>query len=106
VADKLRPGLTDGQIDEFSRPMRISLPAEARRWWGWHDGAFPFTPRRGPAELGPGRPFLPLKEAVRVSMEIRGIIEGILHGEPDPDWKHGFISLGADAWMSSSGGGS
>ena len=93
MARSLRPGLSDGQIDEIAKPMGISLPAEARRWWGWHDGAFPLAPGRGPAEVGPGRPFLPLKEAVRVSMEIRGIMGGIWNGTLDPDWKHGFISL-------------
>lgn len=35
IAGSLAPGLTAQQLDDAP----VTLPAELRRWWGWHDGA-------------------------------------------------------------------
>lgn len=32
------PGLGDEEIDALLLPLGIDLPAEARVWWGWHNG--------------------------------------------------------------------
>jgi hypothetical protein len=37
IADDLAPGLTETEIDSRI-PADLTLPAAARRWWGWHDG--------------------------------------------------------------------
>lgn len=38
IIDRLRPGLTDDQIDELTAPLGLRLPEEARTWWRWHNG--------------------------------------------------------------------
>jgi hypothetical protein len=38
IADALAPGLTDAEIDHLTA-AGLQLPAEARLWWGWHNGA-------------------------------------------------------------------
>lgn len=62
VANALRPGLSDDDIDRLTEPAGLTLPLEARRWWGWHDGADPQIPGIA-AELGPAKAFLSLAEA-------------------------------------------
>lgn len=37
IAGDLAPGLSEGEIDS-RLPEGLTLPAAARRWWGWHDG--------------------------------------------------------------------
>jgi hypothetical protein len=64
VADALRPGLTDDEMDALTAPLGIRLPAEARRWWGWHDGANAKPGYEAPL-LGPQRPLYPLARAVQ-----------------------------------------
>jgi cell wall assembly regulator SMI1 len=41
IAGRLRPGLTDAQLDLVQSRFDVELPVEARTWWGWHDGAEP-----------------------------------------------------------------
>lgn len=38
IVGVLAPGLSDERIDELMTPLGLSLPEEARRWWGWHNG--------------------------------------------------------------------
>jgi hypothetical protein len=38
IADSLRPGLSDAEMDALVSPLGLRLPHEARVWWGWHDG--------------------------------------------------------------------
>ncbi|WP_164842368.1 SMI1/KNR4 family protein [Actinoplanes solisilvae] len=50
VADHLRPGLDDSELDAVEASTGLVLPSEMRRWWGWHDG----VQRRVPGTaLGP-----------------------------------------------------
>src|SRR4029079_2240941 len=34
LSGHLQPGLTSQEMDELAEPLGISLPAEARAWWG------------------------------------------------------------------------
>jgi cell wall assembly regulator SMI1 len=88
VGRALRPGLSDQEMNALTAPLGIDLPAEARRWWGWHDGAEPQPP--GPAgELGPARAFLPLVQAVRHCQDLRDVADfGV-----DDEWKAGWLPL-------------
>jgi cell wall assembly regulator SMI1 len=38
ILQKLRPGLTDDAMDAATEEVGVSLSAEARVWWRWHDG--------------------------------------------------------------------
>lgn len=38
LVDLLQPGLTEAEMDDRTRPLGVTLPDEARLWWGWHDG--------------------------------------------------------------------
>lgn len=38
IANSLRPGLSDDEMDALVAPVGVRLPTEARVWWGWHDG--------------------------------------------------------------------
>jgi hypothetical protein len=71
-------------MDELTDSIGITLPMEARTWWGWHDGAFPPRPGLAAAALGPQREFVPLEEAVQACVEIRDIMRGI-DGRLDSD---------------------
>ena len=86
VARASRPGLTDDQIDALTLGAGLSLPEEARRWWRWHDGADPQVPGVA-AELGPGRAFLPLADAVTECRELRELMQDVSVSTDTPDWK-------------------
>ena len=58
IVSALRPGLSDDEMDRLTEPLGLSLPREAREWWGWHNGA----PRPAPYshtawEIGPSQEF-------------------------------------------------
>lgn len=38
IANSLRSGLSDDEMDALVAPLGVRLPTEARVWWGWHDG--------------------------------------------------------------------
>lgn len=38
IADHLAPGLTETELETIEASAGLVLPAELRRWWGWHDG--------------------------------------------------------------------
>lgn len=76
IADLLRPGLSEEEMDELTDPLGLVLPREAKIWWGWHDGAFPAPPSSAPASLGPQLQLLPLADAVQTCVEIRAIMRG------------------------------
>jgi hypothetical protein len=39
LLERLKPGLDDAEIDEFSRPLGYRLPEEVRRWYRWNNGS-------------------------------------------------------------------
>jgi cell wall assembly regulator SMI1 len=85
VADALRPGLIDDEMDALTAPLGIHLPAEARRWWGWHDGANAKPGYEAP-HLGPQRPLYPLARAVEVCITARDTQRHVFRDhDPDPD---------------------
>jgi cell wall assembly regulator SMI1 len=67
-----RPGLSDGQMDELTETIGLTLPTEARAWWSWHDGVEHGLIRPQPA-IGTGWVPLPLAEAVRQATVYRDI---------------------------------
>jgi cell wall assembly regulator SMI1 len=90
IAGALLPGLSDEEIDALTEPVGLQLPAEARRWWAWHDGASPQVPGLDiAATLGPVREFRPLAHAVRDCQQWRELMD-----EDDPcGWKHGWLPI-------------
>jgi SMI1/KNR4 family protein SUKH-1 len=76
--DLLRPGLTVEQVDEATEPLGLQLPAEAKVWWGWHDGADSVTN----LSIGPGPFFRTLEEAVSIYQESLSLAQEA----PRPEW--------------------
>jgi hypothetical protein len=64
VAESLRPGLADDEVDALTAPLERSLPPEARTWWAWHDGASGLSREFEP---WPGTWLVPLERAVENS---------------------------------------
>jgi cell wall assembly regulator SMI1 len=60
IADTLRPGLSGPVMDEATSSLDMTLPIEARVWWGWHDGASTMTN----CAIGLDLIFLPLENAL------------------------------------------
>ena len=87
IAHSLRPGLSDAEMDDLTQPLGVILPREARTWWSWHDGAEP-----GTANLGPGRVFSPLADAVRNTLSVRDVMRGV-DGELDPTWRFSWLTM-------------
>lgn len=92
IAGALRPGLNDEQMNELVAPLGLHLPREARRWWGWHDGARP-QGRSAAAELGPTHEFLPLAKAVAKCAMIREIVLPLRDSENDYSWKWSWLPI-------------
>jgi hypothetical protein len=96
VAEWVRPGLTAEQIEETVAPLGLRLPAEARVWWEWHDGA---TVEGRERLLGPSNECLTLEDAMEVYQECRATAEETAGAWPenDPDF------LWSPAWFPVSG---
>jgi hypothetical protein len=85
IAGNDTPGLSDDEMDEITAALGLSLPLEARVWWGWHDGV-PWRPSGEPTperELGPGIQYLPLRDAVADYLMDRQIFTD-LEGDAEP----------------------
>ena len=76
-------------MEALIEPLGLRLPTEARRWWGWHDGATlgGYAVSR---ELGPGRQFLSLSSAVEEYQQRRRLSVQAAQGSSppmsEPDW--------------------
>lgn len=98
VARALRPGLRDAEMDALTAQLDVSLPDEARRWWGLHDGATA-QPGFEPPALGPhpSFSFFPLARAVEITASIRRILreawksQGV--GAFGPHWQPAWLGL-------------
>ena len=62
IAEILAPGLGDDAITALVGPLGLTLPEEARIWWGWHDGVTEATANGW--QIGPSLGFYSLAEAV------------------------------------------
>lgn len=97
IARVLRPGLSDAEMDELTEPVGLHLPAEARRWWAWHDGASPQVPGLdAAAALGPVSLFLPLAYAVRECRRLRDVMREAWGDDLGPDWKQSWLPIDAN----------
>ena len=91
ILNRLNPGLADAEIDALTQPIAVELPAEARLWWGWHDGVDmtqgSFAYER---EVGPWWRILSLAEAVAEYQRCRTISEDVERAarRPEPAWWH------------------
>jgi cell wall assembly regulator SMI1 len=92
IADALRPGLSDDEIDRLTAPLGLTLPREARTWWGWHDGA-EFNVR-GSSNIGPLRVFEPLSVAVHATAQTREMMRGA-DGVLAPMWQESWLRMSA-----------
>jgi cell wall assembly regulator SMI1 len=73
IASRLRPGLSDGEMDALTARLGLRLPDEARMWWAWHDGAEPtgFVYERSIGGLSLA--FLSLEESVEETRRQRAV---------------------------------
>jgi cell wall assembly regulator SMI1 len=89
ILRRLKPGLSDAEIDALTEPLGLRLPVEARTWWGWHDGVdmtgakFEFD-----REMGAWWPYLSLAEAVAECQRCRRDSEEMERAiaQPEPAW--------------------
>lgn len=72
ILESLQPGLGAAQMDELVAPLAISLPDEAREWWGWHNGV-PAAAGRIRRRMTADHEFLSLEDAVAECLELRDI---------------------------------
>lgn len=91
--ERLRPGLTEEQMDAITAPLGLHLPVEARRWWGWHDGIASAGPGSQAVFGGRGLRYLTLDDAVAIYEERREIaatlaVDGEPVGRGQDDWWH------------------
>ena len=90
-----RPGLSDEEMDQLTEPISLTLPTEARAWWGWHDGVERGVDWPQPA-IGTGWVPLPLAEAVQDAISTREIAAQLAaqgHDDPRGDWSMSWIAL-------------
>jgi hypothetical protein len=95
IVDALRPGLTDAEMDELTRPLGFTLPREARVWWGWHDGAQPDDQDRIEM-LGPGRQFLSLRDSVEHSRMYRDTLWAGAERDNSLNWQLTWLPISAN----------
>ena len=94
---RLRPGLSDAEIDALLEPRGRQLSEELRAWWSWHDGSERFGEWYNDIPgVGPG-PWLHLSLAQALELEgyQRDSWDGLVaRGDTelaDMSWKPGFM---------------
>ena len=80
-------------MDAATEAIGLRLPLEARRWWGWHDGAAPSATDGPAAQLGPGKSFLPLGDVVKECETARQVQRQAWGGDLGPHWREGWLPL-------------
>lgn len=79
TVQRLRPGLSDDEMDSLTAPLGLTLPHEARIWWRRHNG--------GPnALIGSYRDFASLQDMVAQTRHLRDVHH------------HGFQDAGVITW--------
>ena len=86
-------------MDELTAPLDLTLPGEARLWWGWHDGVsaagIQYARER---EMNGGRyQFLPLAEAVAQALERRRMAAEIAGDDAEELWRATWLPLSENA---------
>jgi cell wall assembly regulator SMI1 len=96
LVDEWEPGLSDDEMSETLAPLGLTMPAEGRALWGWHNGA----PGQDMGnQLGPvGPEFLDLAAAVkchqayrRVVLKTMGHFESPPLDDPDFSWSPAWL---------------
>lgn len=88
VAEGLRPGLTEEEIDALTAPLGLRLPADARELFAWHDGG-PLPVDRD-LSIGPPNILLPLSDQVANCWKERDFAEGLV--------RDGTLESAEDEW--------
>ncbi|MEV4118134.1 SMI1/KNR4 family protein [Micromonospora sp. NPDC049645] len=90
IAARLAPGHSDDHLAAAFRAADLHLPAEVRRWWGWHDGVRRLEPgtRLGvESQIGPGGwEFLSLTEAMDERSLMLRVCGRAHYPADDRDW--------------------
>jgi hypothetical protein len=89
IVDHLRPGLSDAEMDSLTQPLGLRLPAEARTWWGWHDGVSKDTIQlQGERAIGYLWSYIPLGEAIAECQRCRELSDEMfeISGDREPRW--------------------
>jgi cell wall assembly regulator SMI1 len=76
-----QPGLDYDSIEQAATQLELTLPVEARIWWGWHNGVSSTAPT-GSREIGPTRVWLPIEEALAECVRIRHMIADVFARTP------------------------
>jgi cell wall assembly regulator SMI1 len=96
VAQHLRPGLSDDEIERLAAPFGLSLSREARTWWGWHDGVDPELRPTTERDLGgPLQGFVTLGEALAGYGRCRRFLLDELGNRADQDWPPSWLPVTA-----------
>jgi hypothetical protein len=101
VAERLRPGIRDSELDDITAAIGLIVPGEARTWWGWRDGAelIPVD-RQSPPRLlrqhemnGARWSILSLDEAVAEAVARRNLAMEVDPQEPEDLWNWDLLPL-------------
>lgn len=95
IVEYLRPGLADATMDELCAPLGLVVPAAARVWWGWHDGAEIDGRRQATEMVGTGWRYAPLSLALDRTRSQRHITRatGAQTLDPDELWPSEWLVL-------------
>jgi cell wall assembly regulator SMI1 len=92
IAHHLQPGLSEPEMATIMAPLGLAVPAEARTWFGWHDGARSDGVAINWTMTGLGWKFFPLSHAVEEATEQRTRARQIAGERAD-------ALLWRDAWL-------
>lgn len=93
IAQNLRPGVSPDQLSQAIEESGLTLPAEARLWWQWHNGAHNSADTGVVRVIGPGYEYLSLETAVAFYWQEIGIAREVAESNGtlpadiwDPSW--------------------
>jgi cell wall assembly regulator SMI1 len=99
IASRLRPGRQDGSFDAVTEPLGLRVPAEARTWWSWHDGATTDGFRISWMLIGTGWSFYSLDDAVAEAVEQRQRATEVARStklDPSAVWNWDWLPISTD----------
>lgn len=83
--ERMRPALTDEEMDAIVEPLGLWLPTEARIWWSHHNGG-------QQAPISSGRDLASLKEIVSATKQLREL-DSIDPDIPTKSWDPRLLPL-------------